>query len=94
MPLWGWQRPDKVDFEWPSQEIFDKMHSDVTLKKLVFRGGGGTVAGVRCILSNGISSPLIEVEGNFNKNTQGVSFTKIRPIRAVEASEVNKNDYG
>ena len=54
---------DDVNFEWPTQEIFDSLKTDVYLKTLIFkcwRQGCAAVSSVQVILSNGLASPVYE----------------------------------
>ena len=38
--MWGaYVSEDKINFEWPTQEIFDKMGADVTLKSITYKLG-------------------------------------------------------
>ena len=61
LPMWGWQAPaDKIDFEWPTQALFDSMLPDVSLKSIELKGFGNVIAGVKCTLSNGQASPMFE----------------------------------
>ena len=70
------------------------MQPDVSLKSIELKGAFNTIAGVRCNLSNRQSSPMFEKEGSFNINPKTFAFDTNRPIKAVEASSVNKGYTG
>ena len=55
LPLWGQKvKADDVNFEWPTQEMLDKMPSDVYLQSLEFKSvSGHLLSSVRVCLSNG-----------------------------------------
>ena len=71
------------------------MPQDVSLKSIQFKGTDDVIAGVKCNLTNGKSSPLIEnKEQGFNKNPTTIKFDPNRPIRAVEAAEFKSSAQG
>ena len=64
LPMWGTgirERP--IDFEWPTQEMFDRMQAGVSLRAITFRsiryqGYESCITGVQVHLSDGTSSPF------------------------------------
>ena len=62
LPMWGEQAaPNEVTFEWPLES--DKMWPTVRLQALEMKSNSSVLSSVRCVLSNGISSPVFEMEG-------------------------------
>ena len=62
LPAWGETvRPEEINFQWPTQEIFDQMDSEVYLKSIQFKNNGyGAVTSVACFYSNDEESPIFE----------------------------------
>ena len=55
LPIWGLQiSPDKINFEWPTQDLLNQMDGDVRLKSLNFKTNeNGRLASVECNLDDG-----------------------------------------
>jgi hypothetical protein len=58
MPYWGVPiEGDSINFEWPTQEMWDNMSPDVSIKSITFtlenRFGESMIGSVRVHLSNG-----------------------------------------
>lgn len=55
MPLWGEQvEPHEINFEWPTQELLNKLPVDLSLKALEFSKStvmGVNISTVRCTLA-------------------------------------------
>ena len=54
--MWGRKYDtNKINFEWPTQEVFDKMNHDVKMKSIEFsdNAAGAAITSVRCYLSDG-----------------------------------------
>ena len=95
LPVWGYECDDKaIDFEWPTQEIFDLQQPDVTLKSLEFCGDKDLIASVKCNLSNGQSSPVFcKVGGKYSEsNPKTIEFDST-PIRTVSAADEQDHDF-
>ena len=61
LPMWGLKvNLNEIDFEWPTQEIFDQMQPDVTIKSLEFKDSSYVISSIRVNLSNNQSSPVFE----------------------------------
>ena len=54
LPIWGLQNYDKINFEWPTQDLLNQIDGHVRLKSLNFKtNGNGRLASVKCNLNNG-----------------------------------------
>ena len=54
LPIWGLQNYDKINFEWPTQDLLNQMDGDVRLKSLNFKTNeNGRLASVECNLDDG-----------------------------------------
>ena len=54
LPIWGLQNYDKINFEWPTQDLLNQIDGRVRLKSLNFKTtGNGRLASVKCNLNNG-----------------------------------------
>ena len=55
LPLWGEQvEPHEINFEWPTQELLNKLPADLSLKALEFSKStvmGVNISTVRCTLA-------------------------------------------
>jgi len=59
LALWGEQvESDKINFEWPLEA--DMIWPNVRLQSLEMKTNASVLSSVRCVLSNGISSPVFE----------------------------------
>ena len=89
LPIWGEKvSDDKVNFEWPTQEAFDKMSPVVSLQSIEFKTycyGCSSVSSVRVSLSNGEASPVFERSGSNLYKPKTIKFDPNTPIKAVEA---------
>ena len=65
LPLWGRDNDIVPDFEWPSQEDFEKMAPEVSVSSIEFKTKPGMVgiAFVQFQLTNGESSPAFQTAG-------------------------------
>ena len=54
LPLWGARQvaPQEINFEWPTQEMIERMDPDVKLFLLDFRGNYA-ISSIKCTLTNG-----------------------------------------
>ena len=94
LPLWGNQcTPDKINFEWPSQGLFDFMEPDVSLTSLSLKmQDSSAISSIQCVLSNGEISPVFENECfKGHKHQQTISFESFGQITAVSAHDSNGN---
>ena len=61
LPMWGEQvAADAINFEWPTQEIFDEWPLDVSLKSITFSDSSkqtSFISSVQCTISTGEVSP-------------------------------------
>ena len=95
---WG-SKTSNINFEWPTQAIFDKMkQADVSLKSIMFKtayGGISPISSLKCTLSNGEQSQIFEQAGQRHEHQQTIEFDKNTPIRAVAANGHDSgNNYG
>ena len=64
LPLWGSTEDDNIDFEWPTQELLDRMPLDVKLESLDFKCDGHldypSIASVKVNLTHGFASDVFE----------------------------------
>ena len=89
LPMWGQQVTlDKIDFEWPTQEMLDRWLPDVSLKSITFSTydqNGAEVSSVQCMLSNNESSPLFDISGRSQFHKKTINFDANRPVKSVQA---------
>jgi len=54
LPLWGVRQvaPQEINFEWPTQEMIERMDPDVKLSFLDLKGGS-PISSIKCTLTNG-----------------------------------------
>ena len=88
LPAWGETvRPEEINFQWPTQEVFDQMDSQVYLKSIQFKNNGyGAVTSVACFYSNDEESPVFEQANYKHKQVQMLDFEAMRPVRKVGAN--------
>ena len=60
LPMWGKKfEENQINFEWPTQEIFDQMqHDQVKLASIEFNSCNDALASCQFILSNDLKSPM------------------------------------
>ena len=60
--MWGEQvEPGEINFQWPAD--IDMIWPTVKLESITFKSNAAVLSSVRCVLSNGITSPVFEREG-------------------------------
>ena len=70
LPMWGKTHGNAVNFEWPTQEMLDRMPTDTRLESITFKVSatyGGFLGSVQCHLTNGESSPEIKSQDGHQK---------------------------
>ena len=77
LPMWGEQVTDEnINFEWPTQEMLDRMPAGVSLKSILLatssQSGCGTICFTQCTLSNGDTSSLFSNNGTKEQHSQKV----------------------
>lgn len=88
LPCWGEKvRADQVNFEWPTQEMLDRMQPDVHLQTLEFKGDYA-LSSARCILSSGESSPVFENADYEHECLDVVNLDPNRRARVVMAHDM------
>ena len=77
--------PKLINFEWPSQELLDRLPADTTVRTLVFKTSKSVnrVCSVQCKLSNGVESPVFEKAGVGYQAPVTLNFTNDRPVRSI-----------
>ena len=64
LPMWGEQvSAHAINFEWPTQEIFDKWPLDVSLKSITFSESTkvtNSISSVQCAISTDEESPRFD----------------------------------
>ena len=80
---------EAINFEWPTQYIFDRMPADTTLSYLTFKSAENyrRVNSIQCKLSNGMESPVFENSDLQFKSLTTLSFSNDRPVRSIHAYE-------
>ena len=97
LPLWGEKvRDDEINFQYPSQEIFNSLPASVFLRGLevsTYHANDNTVSSVLCRLSNKMKSDVIE-KGNIQRfRTRSLHFGGVKVARKVQAGDDNGKHY-
>ena len=90
MVSWGEKvSPSRINFEWPTQEVFEQMDPTVTLKSITFKDSPPAVSFVQCKYSNDQESPAFAKPNANQKNAGTVTFDDITKVRKVSAQCCN-----
>lgn len=86
LAMWGEQvENDAINFEWPAD--IDMIWPTVKLESLELKSSASVVSSVRCVLSNGITSPVFEKAGAFHETAGLCTFNSSNSVRYVQASD-------
>ena len=84
--MWGEQvEADAINFEWPAD--IEMIWPTVKLESLELKCNASVTSSVRCVLSNGISSPVFEKEGVVHEEEGTCTFSPSTNVRYVQASD-------
>ena len=73
MAMWGEQvEPSEINFEWPAD--IEMIWPTVKLEAIEFKSNAAVLSSVRCVLSNGITSPVFEQEGVLHEREETIWF--------------------
>ena len=68
---------DKINFEWPTQSMMDEMETPekVQMKSITFsKVSSDAISRVQCTLSNGMTSPVFEVQSANHEAEKTIEF--------------------
>lgn len=86
LALWGEQvEADAINFEWPKEE--DMIWPKVKLQSLELKSNSSVLSSVRCVLSNGISSPVFENENVTHDEEGSMNLGGPKPVRFAQAHD-------
>ena len=84
--MWGEQvEPEQINFEWPAD--IEMIWPTVKLQSLEMKSNASVLSSVRCVLSNGISSPVFEAPGEVHDTERTLEFTPSTKVRYVQAHD-------
>ena len=90
LALWGEQvAGSEINFEWPAD--IEMIWPTVKLESLEFKSSASVLSSVRCVLSNGITSPVFEKEGTIHENNETVRLDSSTTVRHVQAFDEEAN---
>lgn len=87
LPCWG-QQLEPINFEWPTQDVWDTMDADVTLTSLEFMDEGTMhrVSSVRCVYSEPKYSKTFEKLCYSHRSLVKLNLQSGRKVRRVSAA--------
>ena len=89
LPMWGQVHDhSKVDFQWPTLEIFEAMPPDTRLKTILVQSDNismdRSISSLKLIFTNNVESPLFECDGNKTKMRK-LQFSEQMKIASVSS---------
>jgi len=93
LPVFGFKRENqKIAFEWPEEEIFYKMKSNVGIASMTFKGSPSSISSVQVTLTNGKKSDVLQKNVLDHQLEQTINFLDSAAVRSIRASECTDED--
>lgn len=93
LPMWGEQvGPGVVNFEWPTPDMLKVLPNDVSMASITLKTyteGHDNISSVSCSLSNGLKSPVFEVQDG-RPHYRPKTLLLNQRVRAVQAHSISE----